>query len=97
MQKLDLFCRPRKPTLRRKNRLTFAAIFVVAADPVAVGNVERGVAVQEGRHPVGQGPVVEVVELAVVVGARGGARVQVGAAEELALNGAGTSASLKTV
>ncbi len=41
--------------------------------------------------------MVQVVELAVVVGARGAARVQVGAAEELALNGAGTPASLKTV
>ena len=41
--------------------------------------------------------MVKVIELAVVVGARGVAGVQERAAEELALDGASTAASLKAV
>ena len=49
------------------NGLTFAAIFVVLPDSAAVGNVQGGVRVQERSHAISQGPVVQVVQLAVVV------------------------------
>ena len=77
--------------------LTFAAILVVGADSVAVGDVERSVAVKEGTDTVGQGPVVEVVELAVVVVAVGRAGEEEGAAQELALDGAGATTGLQAV
>ena len=77
--------------------LTFAAVLKVVADPVAIGDVEWRVAVEEGGDSVSQGPVVKVIELAVVVGAHGVAGVQERAAEELALDGASTAASLKAV
>ena len=77
--------------------LTFAAILVVGADSVAVGDIERGVAVKEGTDTVGQGPVVEVVELAVVVVAVGRAGEEKGSAQELALNGTRATTGLQTV
>ena len=58
------------------NGLTFAAIFVVLADSAAVGNVQGGVRVQERSHAISQGPVVQVVQFAVVVIAVGGSGVE---------------------
>ena len=62
---------------------------------MTVRNGEGGVAVEEGPDPVGQGPVVEVIELAVVVVAVGVAVVQERPAEELALDGTSSSARLQ--
>ena len=77
--------------------LTFASVLEVVADSVSVGDVQGRVGVQESRGPVGQGPVVQVVQLAVVVCASGVPRVEERAAKELALDGASPAASLKAV
>ena len=77
--------------------LTFASVLEVVADSVSVGDVQGRVGVQESRGPVGQGPVVQVVQLAVVVCASGVPRVEDRAAKELALDGASPAASLKAV
>lgn len=73
--------------------LTFATVFVVVADPVAVADGGWQVAVEEGGEAVGQGPVVHVVQLAVVVGPRDrGPQVEERPAQELGLGAAGSAA-----
>ena len=76
--------------------LTSASVLVVAADPGTVVD-DLGVAVEEGGDAGRHGVVVQVVQLAVVVGAGRGAQVEVGAAKELILDLASSTAGLLAV
>ena len=80
-----------RPTLRYWDytwellgRLTFASVLVEGADPAPVVD-ERPVVEEEGGGTVREGPVVQVVQAAVVLGPVGRAEVEVGPAEELRL------------
>ena len=66
-------------------RLTFAAILVKCPDPASVVN-ERSVIEEEGAGAIREGPVVQVVQPAVVSSPPRGPQVQIWATQELRLN-----------
>lgn len=84
-------CGQLKKKVRNKTLLTLAAILEVRPDPLAVVD-ERSLGVEVSAGPVGEGLVVQVEQLAVVLGSLGGAFIQERPAEELVLYLAGQPA-----
>ena len=76
--------------------LTFASVLIESSNPATVVD-ERAVIEEEGGGTVGESPVVEVIQPAVVLGSIRRPQVEVGSAEELGLNLTGSLAGGRTV
>ena len=76
--------------------LTFASVLIESSNPASVV-YERSVIEEEGRGTVGESPVVQMVQTAVVLSSIRRPEVEIGSAEKLCLNLTGSLAGGRTV